>query len=616
MKLTFWLFIFTVSLLHSINIDYKNVHLENYTLEYYKDLNQTKTIDSIQKVHLKSISNRHGFSGENGSVWYKLNLNNTTQLQQELYLHFHRAHYAKGITVYELEANKLLTQEHYNPLDDKDSTKLIGSTVLHQITLNPHMQKTIYIKYDAMVSHIFFQSIYSEKSSYNALIQKPFYSIVIISIILTLALYNATLYFFNKRKEFLLYALYLVTPGLGLLYKYGILFNHFEFYGENAYWFNLTAIVMPAFLILFVQQTLNTKEMIKKIDIILNTVLFIIILNMLSAFIIDLTFAMELFKGVFFLTVIAVSYLIIHLFKTSHPLAIIFTAAYSFYFLGLIITIFAMSGLIQMNFFTFHSGGLGIIIEGVLFSYLMHNNVKILEQKVNAQREMIIKKNKKEQLGDMINAITHQWKQPLSRITSITSALEFKLDTNTKIQNHELQNKIENINKDIHFLSDTIDDFKGYFNPNIEREECNLNTLINKAISLSQDNTLDKQITISTHLDFTNNVFIYKNELLHILLNIIQNSKEAFNHESTEIKLIKIIGYSKDSNIYIDIIDNAGGIKEEDLPFIFNEHYTSKVNDGGNGLGLYLSKVILQNHLKGSIEVQNTGDGAMFRIIL
>ena len=80
--------------------------------------------------------------------------------------------------------------------------------------------------------------------------------------------------------------------------------------------------------------------------------------------------------------------------------------------------------------------------------------------------------------------------------------------------------------------------------------------------------------------------------------------------------MIKIIGFTEDNKTYIDIIDNAGGISKENLPYIFHENYTTKANEDGTGLGLYLSKVIIEEHLHGSIEVKNINNGTMFRIIL
>ncbi len=600
----------------TIELNYADKKFEEFNIGYIQDKEMSLTIKQVKEMEFKDIHNRHAFSGKTGNVWYKLTLQNTTKIDKELYLHNKLAYFSKEIDIIEFSNGKLFNQHRYNILENKSDNGLLGSTLVYKITLPPLSESTIFIKNTPMVSNLFDLNIYNESSSIESLINTPFYSTIIISIMFALAFYNATLYFFNRRKEFLLYALYMITPAIGLMYKYGLLFSYFHLYRESTYWFNLTAILMPAFLIIFIKQLLNTQELNKKINSILNALLLLSAIDIALAIIIDLTFAIEIFKFIFMLTVVVMIYLSIYLFKISHPLATIFAFAYTSYITGMIITILAMSGAIELNFFSFHSGGIGLIIEGLLFSFLMHYNVKILEQKIREQREIIITKNKKAQLGDMISAITHQWKQPLSRITSITSLLEFKIAKNSEISTEELSKKISQINSDTIFLSHTIDDFNDFFSPNIVVSECDIAVIIQRAISLSLDDTMTKEISITTDLNFTKKITIHKNELLHIILNIIQNSKEAFKRTAREIKIVKIIGYTQGEKTYIDIIDNAGGIDKENLPFIFNEHYTTKEQKSGTGIGLYLSKIILEDHLKGSIEVKNTGDGAMFRIIL
>ncbi len=600
----------------TIELSYTDNKIKEFTIGYIQDKDISLDIEQVKDLEFKQISNRHAFSGKNGNTWYKIELKNATEIDKEIFLHNSLAYFSKEIYIFEFSNDKLIDQNRYNILEESASNKLIGSTLVYTLSIQARSQSTIFIKNTPMVSNLFSLNIYNKKSSIESLINQQFYSILIISIMFALAFYNATLYFFNRRKEFLLYALYMITPTVGLVYKYGLVFSYFHLYGESSYWFNLTAILMPAFLILFIKQVLNIQEMDKKINYILNGVLVIIAINIAVAIMIDLSIAMEMFKFMFLLTSIAIVYLVTYLFKTSHPLATIFAFAYGFYLSGLMITILAMSGVIELNFFTFHSGGIGLIIEGLLFSFLMHNNIKILEEKITKQREIIISKNKKAQLGDMINAITHQWKQPLSRITSITSLLEFKIGKESEITTKELSEKITQINSDTLFLSETIDDFRDFFSPNIIANECDIALIIKRAISLSQDDTMVKEISISTDLNFTKKIETHRNELLHIILNIIQNSKEAFKRSDSEIKIIKVIGYEKNDKTYIDIIDNAGGIEKENLPFIFNEHYTTKEKQSGSGLGLYLSKIILEDHFQGTIEARNIGEGAMFRIIL
>ncbi len=600
----------------TIELDYIDKKFEDFTIGYIQDREMSLNIEQVKDMRFEEIKNRHAFSGDTGNIWYKINFKNITKVDKEIFLHNDFAYFSQEIDIFEFSKGKQLDQNRYNILEDRSTNKLIGSTLVYKATVPALSELVIFIKNRPMVSSLFDVNIYHEKSSIESLIKRPLFSIIIISIMLALALYNASLYLFNRRVEFILYAIYMLNPAIGLIYKYGILFNYFHIYGESTYWFNLTAILLSLFLVLFLKQALNTKNMDKKINYLLNSVMVLILTNVTIAIFTNLTFAIEIFKVIFAYTVLVMIYLVYYLFKTSHPLAKIFAFAYVSYFTGMIITILAMSGFIELNCFTFHSGGIGLIIEGLFLSYLMHYNVKILEQKVREQKEIIISKNKKAQLGDMINAITHQWKQPLNRITAITSLLEFKILRKKEIPTEDLNEKISQINSSIIFLSDTIDDFKDFFNPQIIASECDVEEIVQRAISLSKDDTLTKKISINTDLNFTKKINIYKNELLHIILNILQNSKEAFNNSDTEVKIIKIIGYMKNDKTYIDIIDNAGGISQDTLPFIFDENYTTKKNKSGSGLGLYLCKVILEDHLKGTIEVKNIQGGAMFRIIL
>ncbi len=615
--LSILLLMLSVSSVFGVEITYSATKINSFELSYIVDNNSTYNLKKIKNAQFKTIHNRHAITGKVVAIWYKLELNNITDETKEIYLHDSFAYYSKYIQIFEYSKNRFIKQGEYDILAEKQSNKLIGSTLVYKLDIPANTKTTLFIKNEPMITALCDINIYDKKSSQERILGDSFYSTVIVAIMMTLALYNMVLYLFNRRKEFLYYALYMLSPALGLMYKYGIIFSHFQFYGEQAYLFNLTAIIMQGFLILFLKQVLQTQKMAKKINIILNVGLGMILIDFLFGLFVDLTLAMEAFKFMFIFIASTLIYLGYFLIKNSHPLGKLFVGAYGCYAVGMVITILGMSGIIELNFFTFHSGGIGIILEALLFSYLMHFNIKILEKRVFEQREIIISNNKKSQLGDMLSAITHQWKQPLSRMASATTLLEFKLSKNQKIEPKELREKIEYFNNDIHFLSDTIDDFKDLFNPNEAIKEYDLRAIINSAVKMSQENSVTNKIEIMEDLKFDTPIIkTYKNELRHIILNIFENSKEAFKSSDEAIKIIKVFGYNKGDKVYIDIIDNAGGIKKEHLPLIFNENYTSKKEKVGSGLGLYLSKVILEGHLKGSIEATNIIDGAQFRIIL
>ncbi|MFK5891709.1 MAG: HAMP domain-containing sensor histidine kinase, partial [Pseudomonadota bacterium] len=298
----------------------------------------------------------------------------------------------------------------------------------------------------------------------------------------------------------------------------------------------------------------------------------------------------------------------------KHPLAKLFMLAYGVYVVSFSITISALMGFIPFNYFTFHASGLGLVIEALLFSYLLHFRVRLLEQELVQQKDRMILKNKKSQMGDMIAAITHQWKQPLTAISSIVTFLQYRLDDDVLIPSKELKPKLSQINEKVNFLVETIHDFRQFFKPDNIYEKTDIGQLIDRAVSLSNDDMLAAGITIKTDLKYTNKIRVYQNELLHIILNLIQNSKEAFKNSQVEFKLIKIFGFTQNDQIIIDFIDNAGGISVQHMPHIFDEFYTTKSKQDGTGLGLYLSKFILEQHMNGSIEANNLDNGVIFRI--
>ena len=620
MRFLLLLFIFLNTSLFSsalIQLDTLPIKLENFSISYLNDINAKHTIETIQSQKFQNISNQNAFSGNVGATWYKLQIKNNTP-DTKIYLHNDLAYFSKNIEIYTLRDNQEIKKEIFHILDDAGSNKLIGSTLIFSLAIKKDEKLSIYIKNTAMISSLFSLKIYDENSSLNAMTNKTFFSNFIIFILLTLALYNFMLFLFNKRKEFFFYSLYLLNASIGFTYMYGSLFNNLNIYGYLGYWFNLSAILVSLFLGLFVIYTLDTATLNKTIHTFFKSLLILALINVSLAFIIDLTFALEVVKLLFAYSFILMLYLSYYLLKNKHPLALLFSSAYFIYIISMIVSLLAMSNIIEMNFYTLHASGIGMVIEALLFSYLLHHHMKLLEQKIAKQQQIIITKNQKAQMGEMIESITHQWKQPLTGIASTIMLLNFKLD-DEEFNKQYFKDKINQIDTSIHFLVDTMEDFKNFFSHKKIQKDCDLNKLIDKAINLSKDDTLINEIIITQELTFSGTIYIFENELLHILLNMIQNSKEAFQDMDTKIegpRSIHIVGTTKQDETIIDIIDNAGGISQDKLPFIFNQNFTTKDAKNGTGLGLYLSKIIIEDHFNGSIEVKNIPNGTMFRISL
>ena len=220
-------------------------------------------------------------------------------------------------------------------------------------------------------------------------------------------------------------------------------------------------------------------------------------------------------------------------------------------------------------------------------------------------------------LGEMIENIAHQWRQPLSVISVLASGLKLKKKCNI-LEDKELFESLEGIIKNTNNLSNTIEDFRNYFNETVEKKNFNLKKTIEQCILMFKDDLTSRNIVIIENIE---NIELcsYETELKQVLINILKNTKD-FLHNG----LVLLKAYKKGNQIIIEIQDSAGGIPNNIIKRVFEPYFTTKHKSVGIGLGLYSSYEIINNKLKGEISVTNkifnynfkTYRGACFKIIL
>lgn len=221
-------------------------------------------------------------------------------------------------------------------------------------------------------------------------------------------------------------------------------------------------------------------------------------------------------------------------------------------------------------------------------------------------------------MGMMIDSIAHQWRQPLmninAKLMNISRVTEMN-EHNKKNKNIEyIDEKVENIFAITEQMAQTIHDFRNLFKSEKEYEEFELTQLINNLVIFMDENLHTTTINIKINSPLYINS--YQNELSQVLLTILQNSIEALDEKNIKNKEITIHIYELSSNIYIEIMDNAEGIKQEILEKIFEPYFSTKKNSSGTGLGLYIAKIIMDTSLQGEINVSNTKAGIKFTIII
>ncbi|MGE4462620.1 MAG: transporter substrate-binding domain-containing protein [Arcobacter sp.] len=237
----------------------------------------------------------------------------------------------------------------------------------------------------------------------------------------------------------------------------------------------------------------------------------------------------------------------------------------------------------------------------------INKNLELLVEKKS--RELIQKENilnhqsKMAAMGEMIENIAHQWRQPLSVISTVATAAKLKKDLKM-LDDKEFYETMDIINNSSQHLSNTIDDFRNFFSNDKEVSSFNINTPIDKVIYLINSKLKNRNIqVIKSSLEI--NILGLENEFIQVILNIINNSIDAFEDKNDMEKYIFINIYKEDPNVILTIKDNAGGIKGEIIDRIFEPYFTTKHRSQGTGIGLYMSIEIIKKHMNGEIFVSN-----------
>lgn len=247
----------------------------------------------------------------------------------------------------------------------------------------------------------------------------------------------------------------------------------------------------------------------------------------------------------------------------------------------------------------------------------LDSRVKDSIKKLREQEQMLLVQSKSATMGEMLEMIAHQWRQPLTSISMIANNILFTLIVDDELDSKYIQKELNDINAQIKYLSDTIDDFRGFFKGSKTKESFSVLEIINKSISLLRSQLEQSSIDIEV-VNNLNNIFIssYKSEFVQILLNLLNNSKEAFEDKDIKDKKITITIEARDDMMVIKVLDNAGGINDEVLPNIFQPYFSTKKQKNGTGLGLYMVKVIVNRYLNGSIFVSSNNQTTEFSIVV
>ena len=241
------------------------------------------------------------------------------------------------------------------------------------------------------------------------------------------------------------------------------------------------------------------------------------------------------------------------------------------------------------------------LLLSLYLSSIINRRLRNYEEQIHESNEKLLFQSRQALIGELLPMIAHQWRQPINKIASEIALLRFGI-ARGECQPDHIDQECASIEESVEFMSETIDDFRTFYRPKNESETVDLSKLIVKAIEFVDGSIRKKDIHLSTHLQ---NIHyrLYANEFLQVMINLIQNAADA----SWQHGVIDIALFEKEEAVHIVVTDRGEGIPDEKLGKIFDPYFSTKENS--MGLGLYMSKMIIEKHMHGTIHVEKTSKG-------
>ena len=433
---------------------------------------------------------------------------------------------------------------------------------------------------------------------------------------LLMLLYNLFLYFLLRFKFYLYYVSYVFWLTIYFIGLFGFSQRYFQ---EYTLIFHLSSGAFFVSLTLFVQSILNLKEKLPKIHSLLNFFsIYFIIATLINIYALEEKnfFYAQLLFNLFFM--------IVPLFSATIILSTYYLAFFKkdkiAQFYSIIWTFIALIGLLlpleYLNIVTFpipsdYIVQFIVLVEILCFSFILAYKIKLIEQEKKEQEKILVQQNKLASMGEMISMIAHQWRQPLSEIngTVISMDIDYKRE---QLSATKFNSYLDNIETTTAYMSSTINDFMDFFKHKKSLEELDISDVIQTTLNLL---SIKNSHQVEIHYKNSEKITFegYKSELVQVLLIVLNNAIDATLLTDRTPKII-IETTKNRKTLTISITDNGGGIDKKILDKIYDPYFTTKHKSKGTGLGLYILKMIVEQGMKGKVEINSSKSGTVCNI--
>lgn len=418
-------------------------------------------------------------------------------------------------------------------------------------------------------------------------------------------LYYLIIYFSTFMPCFLYYSMMQLFVLLSLM--------GFAYVSYQAYPTPITQAVIDTFetlsfllTLLFAQAILNTKKIMPYVHWLLT---LFILLNCIDLIVIGFLKYSLLYEYLpFYFSFLLLSFVGVYALFKGDKYAIVYALGW---FIVCCFIFIAEKSLIDISgIYLVH---IGTPLESLIFSFALGYKLRMMIKEKNEKEKLLIHQSKLASMGEMINNIAHQWRQPLTHLGFINMDLQLAFEEHA-LKKEYLNEKLEESNQQLDFMSKTINNFRDFYKPHKHKEWFYVSSAIQNALDIMTPLLNKEEISIFFTIKKDLQIKAYENELSQVVLNLITNAKEALIQRQIQNPRIDIVLNEKQHKAIICVQDNALGISNTVIHEIFNPYFTTK--EKGSGIGLYMSKIIIESHFKGKINVTNTQEGACFTIVL
>jgi signal transduction histidine kinase len=415
-------------------------------------------------------------------------------------------------------------------------------------------------------------------------------------------IYNLAFYFYIRNKHYLYYALAQLSIVALMINMEGLFiepFHQMYDFEMTLIYIDISQIFVLIFSLLFLQSFLNLYN-IEKINILIKIVIYIAIF--------DLIFTL-IFSHAIIIKFVPSFIWILLILSEAHRLIDRKDAPFYFLSIGwyvvLLVSIIKFLHITDSSSTAFPLLHIAFALESTLISFALSYKFKLISKEKQIQQSLLLQQSRLASMGEMISIIAHQWRQPLNFLS-----FSFMHVKRSCAKDEDALLTIKEANEQLQYMSTTIENFRNFYNPSKEKNEFDIEESCRTTLKILSPTLEPTKIKVDIEIKENFSFYANSNEFQQVILNLVNNAKDILLERKIEEPKIEI----KIAKPNISIIDNGGGVAKENIDKIFEPYFSTKQNS--DGIGLYISKTIIENEMSGKLSVVTSGNNCKFNIEL